>query len=412
MSNEWEKYKADKLERYKLSIGKYYAKDKCTVLNCEACGEEIDFPREISEAKHVAGHGPEATKEAKKEWADLNNAFNTYCKRHKEKCEPTPPSPCKFELSAPIKQWTDAGMMEYLWKHTDDKPLPELFAIEEIHEQTNANPKAKCVFRHPDSGLLSDALWMDTTHLSVFPLYNQMLSARLERLKEEKAEQFAHEFVHGILDRCIYTIEKETEHIKEPPRKKVLSIMGLTREIKQDALYVYNKMMDKFMKHPCEPLTISPDTMKVFLDATFYHEPGVKNMMWGWNGVGFVGLGCSRVKALLLYKPHALQAWLLLCKQTGGEIRLVVDEDSSRTIENDVYGFTKRALPLRFKTSGNEGIVCAVLCHGDIDPTEVYDRSLVLPLAKVGADVKVGADMEPPTKKAKQYISTQKFPRK
>lgn len=404
MINEWEQYKVNKLEKYKFSIGKYYEKDKCTVLNCEACGEEIDFPRELSEAKYVAGHGPEATNEGKREWANLNNAFNTYCKRHKEKCEPTPPSPCKFELSAPIKQWTDAGMMEYLSKHTDDKPLPELFSIGEIHEPSNANPKAKCVFRHPDSGVLSDALWMDTTHLSVFPLYNQMLSARLQSFKEEKEEQFAHEFVHDILDRCIYTIEMETEHIKEPPRKRVLSIMGLTREIKQDALYVYDKMMDKFMKHPGgEPVTISPDTMKVFLDATFYHEPEVKNKMWGWNGVGFVRLGSSCVKALLLYKPHALQAWLLLCKETKGEIRLVVDEDSSRTIENDVYGFTKRALPLRFKTSGNEGVVCAVLCHGDVDPTEVYDRSLVLPL------VKVGADMEPPPKKAKKCIP---FPRK
>ena len=64
--NEWETYKVNKLEKYKFSIGKYYEKDKCTVLNCEACGEEIELPRELSEAKYVAGHGPEVTKEAKK----------------------------------------------------------------------------------------------------------------------------------------------------------------------------------------------------------------------------------------------------------------------------------------------------------------------------------------------------------
>ena len=389
--NPWEQYKAGKLEKCKVSIGTYNAKFNYTPLHCQECEDTIEFPRELSEATYVAGHGQDATKEAKKEWTDLNNAFNTYCQRHKEKCEPPPPpSLCKFQLSDPIKEWTDAGITEYLLKHKEGNPLPELFAVEDIHEETKCcNQKAKCLFYHPDSGLMSDSMWINSALLSTFSSYNQVLTARLQRFKEEKEEAFVQEFVHDILDRCIYTVEKETEHIKKPARKKVKleRSYGKTEEIRQDALYVYKLLMTELKNHPGQPLILLPEIMKRWLEATFYHEPRVKNMMWGWNGEGFVG-PYSGVKALLLYKPHALQAWLLLCKQTGGAIRLVVDEDSSKSIENDMYGFTQRPIPLRFKASGDNGVVCAVLCHGDVDPTEVYDRSLVLPLATLGGDAK------------------------
>lgn len=66
----------------------------------------------------------------------------------------------------------------------------------------------------------------------------------------------------------------------------------------------------------------------------------------------------------------------------------MVDESYSETIKTEIYGFTNRPLPLQFKRSGNEGVVCAVLCNGESDPTEVYDPRLVLPLTILGGQAK------------------------
>ena len=149
-----------------------------------------------------------------------------------------------------------------------------------------------------------------------------------------------------------------------------------TEVIRQDALYVYRLMLIEFKDHPGEPLLFSPKTMAVFLDATFYGAPKLEKTHWKWNGHAF---GDDGVHASILYKPHALQAWLLLWQETGAQVKLVVDTASSDTIETDIYGFTNRPLPLHFQTSGNQGVICAVLSNED--PTEVHDRSLALPIA-------------------------------
>lgn len=377
MMTEWQKY-VEKKKKYGFLVGGYNAAHNYTSLHCVNCDDIVEFPYELSEAKHAAGTGRAVDLGAKKEWERLNKDANTYYDRHKKECEPEPePEPCKFQLANPIAEWTSAGVTEYLMKAPGELPL--LFAIKDIVTQDCKNATAFCVFRHPDSGLLSDPLAISAMVLNKHAAYEAIYRARKAEVDDANQEAFAHEWAHDILERCIYTVEKETEHKKEPPRKKMKSAYGETKKINQDALYVYRLLLIELKNRPGMPLIIPPKTMDMFLNATFYGKPKLEKMPWLWDGHAF---GWSGVKATLLYKPHALHAWLLLCQEMGGHVKLVVDEASSDTIDTDIYGFTNRSLPLQFKASGNEGVVCAVLCHGD--PTVVHHPGLVLPLAVLG----------------------------
>ena len=382
MPQSWQQW----LDSKNFEVGTHDSTTNKTNLLCKTCDNTIELIGELTEAKFIAGHG-DADPKAKEEWSALNNNVNRKYKRHADgECEPEPPpSPCKFDLCKSIDKWTSDGVEEYLSKHRLGQPLPELYSVDKILKKEFGNDKPVCIFRHPVSDQLSDPIPVGYFSLLKFPQYKAIYKASKVELeakeREEMIEQEAYDFVHGIIDRCTYTVEKETEHIREPARKKMKRVGFGTHAIEQDSLYVYNLLLTEFKNHPGKPLIPTPDTMALFLDATFYGKPRIEKAHWRWNEQAF---GYGGVNAWLLHKPHALQAWLLLFQQVGGEIRLVVDETCSETIETDIYGFTKRDLPLRFKSSGSEGVVCAVICHEQNDPTEVGDRDLVLPLVILG----------------------------
>ncbi len=385
MPQSWQQW----LDSKNFHVGTYDSTTNRTTLLCKTCENIIEFTGELTQAKFIAGHG-DADPKAKEEWKKLNDNVNKKYERHKKDCAPEPPlSPCKFKLSESIDNWTHESIEEYLIKHKPGETLPELFSVDKILKIEFGNPKPMCIFRHPTSYQLSDPIPINAQLLSSFAPYKDIFHARQleleEKEREENIEQEAYEFVHRILDRAIYTVEKETEHTREAPQKKIKRVGFDTHNIERDALFVYNLLLTEFKNHPGEPLIITPETMATFLDATFYGKPRVEKTLWRWNEQAF---GYGGVNAWLLYKPHALKGWLLLCQHEGGSIRLVVDASYSETIKTDTYGFTKRPLPLQFKSSGNEGVVCAVLCNGESDPTKVYDRSLVLPLTILGGQAK------------------------
>lgn len=385
MSTEWQQY-VEKKKKYGFSVGCYNATGgKYTSLHCMNCDAVIEVPFELSEAKHTAGTGKDAKPDAKKAWEDNNKHANTYYNRHKKECTPEPDidlEPCTFKLSTPIAEWTSAGVTEYLIKSPGEPP--PLFAIKDIVTQENKSDTAFCIFYHPSSNQLSDPIAISTMALRKYPAYEAMYRTRKVEVDDAKKEVFAHEWVNEIINRCIYTVEEETKHKKQPPRKKMKLTYGKKEYIDQDALYVYRLLLTEFKNNKSMPLRITPKTMDMFLKATFYGAPKVEKINWLWDGRAFGWDSVNGVKASLLYKPHALHAWLLLYREMGGHIKLVVDETSSDTIHTDIYGFVNRSLPLHFNSSGKEGVVCAVICNGDADPMEVHHPGLVLALAVLG----------------------------
>ena len=354
---------------------------KYTKLFCSTCGETVNFPFELTAAKFLEAKAKGANQQVKLEFDKMNNHWNTYCRRHKEKCIPQPPpSPCKFRLTDKIEDWNRDGVCEYLQKRPG--PLPELDRIEKITKGSFTASTVWCVFVQPNTGMTSDPIDVPAIYIHRFPDYKEKYELKELELDKAKEEKNIDDCVNSIIERAIYTLEKENEHKKEPARKKIRSVYGATSEVMLDALYIYKLLIAEFKKNP-HGLIITPTVASNLLNATFYADSKVKEQKWHWNGEAFAYNG---VRARLLYKPHNLHAFLLLCKQVGGRIKLAVDEVVSNSIETDIFSFIDRPLPLQFKTSGTEGVVCMVLCNanGDHIFTEVNHPCFALELAILG----------------------------
>ena len=376
--DEWKRF-LDTKPFYPSKRG-YDPNTRKTEVICRACGHLYTTQREFSKAKKEAGGD---------EWKRINKDSNTYYTIHKQNCdgeasEPQRPSHCTFHLSEPIHTWTAGKVTEYLREMPGDPP--ELCCITQRDQPLVGCPTYCCVFKHPATGIASDRLWISSTLLQAVPEYTDKVKAYLDKVEEARLEAEACRFVQRAVKRAIWTVEMETEHTRKPTRYLMNAIPSdaFKRETRQqDALYVYREMMFAFKDHPGMPITITQERMASLLEATFYGPPRLEPMRWKWSGESFGDVG---VRATLLYKPHALHSFLLLCQQTGGRIRLVVDDKPSDAIRKDIYGFTHRPLPLRFQPSGKEGVVCAVLCHEEVDPLMVHDRSLVIPIAVLEGD--------------------------
>lgn len=373
--DQWKRF----LDTKDFRIVKYNPETRYSTAQCRKCSRLWDFPGQFTKLKKQEGG---------EEWIAINKKSNKYYDDHKRKeCvphePPPPPTPCEFKLTESIETWTAAKVTEYLLKLPGDPP--GLLRITKTDEPLIGNPKYCCIFTQPGTGLASNDLWMSSSVLCQVPAYKDTIKAYQEKKEEEKQEAEVHSLVHRAVDRAIWTVEMETEHIRAPKRPLLEAMppgpFQQKRPIEQDALYAYHLMMFAFKDHPGMPITITQETMATLLDATFYGPPRLEPMRWKWSGESFGDVG---VRCTLLYKPHALHSFLLLCQQTGGRIALVVDDKPSQTIPKDIYGFTHRPLPLPFHASGKDGVVCAVLCHGEVDPLMVHDRSLVLPIAVLG----------------------------
>ena len=369
MWDSWEESKPFKVGKFDKTTWK-------TEVFCKECGEAYTIPGELT---------PEKKKEGGKEWQDINKHSNTYAKRHKcshETDEYPVPQTVSY-TSKPIREWQAEKLRDYFQCTPEDPPT--LFAIEEyIPNSSGKGADLICIFEEKGTGILSNPLRMPST--LIYWAYTDVYPDKIADLNEQKRRRQVWDSCQDILGDIIYTVMKRQEHKKEQTQRIYANrIFGVSRLVGQrDSKYVYNSLMTLFKRYPVGPVLISREAVGDLLNATFYGDPKIHEMSgWYWtNGNKF---GYTGSKASLLFKPNALHSWLLLARQqidNSPSAHLVVDD--GQTDYSDPYGFTGRPLPLRFTKTGVSGVVCAVLCVGNQDPTIVNDRNLVLPVALLG----------------------------
>ena len=262
-----------------------------------------------------------------------------------------------------VEKWTSEQIGHYLaTSHPESAP-----SLAYVRGMDSLTKKFLCVFRHPDSTMLSKEHWIHQNFLFRVPAYRKMLT-----------DVFVKETVYSWFDKVIANMQREEEYSAPPnPKRRALKNGGSgffcnskpakwalgPNKNRLHPARAYEALLRLIRKE--NPTLLSPTDMDNIVNTynlDYWCAPFSVEENFPLRDVANV-LHANVKEATLFVKPSALRSWIYVAKQLPSIFaHLVVYRGDSKIVKRDLSGFCAFAGDISVsKQGGGEGIVCALL---------------------------------------------------